>query len=312
MSSNPDAVTRLPAPRASEAQITSKLEFFRDVNLWPGTATLDPIGWLANFYPEEKPYALNLLNVFLYYSEPMVNGLFLSAFRQLSATITDAAAGPSDAADRWRSFATEARATYVEGEQPRATDSGHIFVRKARQIARLGETQIDGPAPTLSAWLRHNTTPILLLDDFVGSGNQMRATWEREYSVDDGMTYSFAMASSAGADIRYLPLIATTRGMDRLNAHCPGLSVMPVHLLDQRYSLISGDSILWPPSLKGGAMRFLRRASERAGICQRLGADWCGFHDLALPLAFYHSVPDATLPLYFWEEEGWRPLIRRT
>jgi hypothetical protein len=40
--------------------------------------------------------------------------------------------------------------------------------------------------------------------------------------------------------------------------------------------------------------------------------DWQGFHKLGLALAFQHCVPDATLPLFYWEHNEWHPLIRRT
>ena len=65
------------------------------------------------------------------------------------------------------------------------------------------------------------------------------------------------------------------------------------------------------PPWKPGAHEFLFEASRRAGIVDELGSNWAGFENLALPLAFFHCVPDATLPLYFWERNGWSPLIRR-
>ena len=85
----------------------------------------------------------------------------------------------------------------------------------------------------------------------------------------------------------------------------------PAHVLDDEYSLISERSRLWPATLEAGAHEFLFEASRRAGIVDELGSNWAGFENLALPLAFFHCVPDATLPLYFWERNGWSPLIRR-
>ena len=84
------------------------------------------------------------------------------------------------------------------------------------------------------------------------------------------------------------------------------------HEIDERYSLVSPDSILWPDSLKADAMEFMRKASERAAIIPDCKFGWKGFHDLALAIAFGHGVPDATLPLFYWDRPDWHPLIRRT
>jgi hypothetical protein len=59
----------------------------------------------------------------------------------------------------------------------------------------------------------------------------------------------------------------------------------------------------------------VKAVSARIGIPDSGGAvvnDWQGFHCLGLSLAFYDSVPDATLPIFYWEENGWNPLIKKT
>ena len=37
-----------------------------------------------------------------------------------------------------------------------------------------------------------------------------------------------------------------------------------------------------------------------------------GFHDLGLTIAFEHSVPDATLPIFWADGSNWKPLYRRS
>ena len=109
----------------------------------------------------------------------------------------------------------------------------------------------------------------------------------------------------------YTPLIATQFGLDEVAAYCSDLNVCPAHVLNEEYSLISKRSTLWPSTLMARAPEFLFEASRRAGIVRQLGPDWSGLRNLALPLAFFHCVPDATLPLYYWDDNGWTPLIRR-
>jgi len=58
--------------------------------------------------------------------------------------------------------------------------------------------------------------------------------------------------------------------------------------------------------------RFWRVPATRAGIPDTGGVnDWRGFHRLGLCLALHHKTPDATIPLLYWNQNGWQPLVRR-
>ncbi|MGI4789714.1 MAG: phosphoribosyltransferase-like protein [Janthinobacterium lividum] len=71
---------------------------------------------------------------------------------------------------------------------------------------------------------------------------------------------------------------------------------------------------MWPDHLRTSALDFLEKVSHRVGIYDTHGGvnDWQGFNKLGLSLGFEHSVPDATLPIFYWEQNGWKPLLRRT
>ena len=303
---------RIFAHEPSEAFIQSKVQFLMDTHVWPERQTLDPHGWLENFQEQERRFARNLLNVFMYYNSQMIDAVFLAVVQQLSVTITSSATSLQQARNRWSSFLETVLITYVEGEQPNPTDSGILFARKARQVLGIRETQIVEPVVALRVLSEDPTRPVLLLDDFVGSGMQAVKTWQRLYEVNSGSTDSFASAAGRGATVSYTPIVATEYGMRAIHRHCAGLTVRPGHVLNEEYSLVSNASVLWPPALRGDAPSFLFEASQRAGIVEELGSGWTGFHGLALPLGFSHGVPDATLPLYFWCGGSWRPLIRRT
>ena len=310
--SNTIQSSRLSAQQASEAFITSKCEFLMHIGLWPSSYTLDPRGWLGNFDESERPYALNLLNVFLYFNENLMNALLRSAVQQLTPHVTTQSSTLNEAREKWNEFHKNVLVTYIEGEDPSATDSGRVFARRARQILGIEQEQIGSPVEILSKLTEGYPGPVLLLDDFIGSGNQMVNTWRRRYCLEGSAKYSFEMASDCGKDIFCVPLIATTLGVEVLSQRCSGLRVVPAHVLDGRYSLVATDSILWPEKLKPASKEFLYSASERSGILNEPGIHWEGFHSLGLGLAFSNSVPDATIPLYYWERPGWNALIRRS
>lgn len=302
---------RIVAHPVSEAFVLSKAEYFADVHVWPERQTLDPRSWLNNFTSEERPYAVHLLNVFMFFNEPLIDAMLRAGLQALSIDVTRSATSLADAKARWRDFRANVIVSYAEGETPNPTDSGRTtFARKARQVLELPQPHIKEPKEALQWFSDRFTGTLLLLDDFVGSGSQITASWYRLSELSDGRSVSYQQLIAQGIRIVYLPLVSTRYGADIATSSCPGLELRPVHLLDEEYSLVHQNSVLWPDSLRPGCLQFIETASTRAGIVGA-GRNWRGFDDLGLGLAFWHGVPDATLPLFYWNSNGWSPLIRR-
>ena len=240
------SVVRLAAQPISEALVLQKSEYFSDVQVWPERSVLDPNGWLGNFQESERSMAATLLNSFLFVNERMTNGLLRAGVQALSTDIVAAGASLAEAKALWRSFRGSLVLSYVHGETPRAVDSGLLFARKARQVLEINENQIVDPLQAVLQLRDRSEGTLLLLDDFVGSGRQMEATWIRVYGQESGSGRSIAGLCSNGINVIYVPLIATSYGVNTLITRCHGLQVRPVHLLDHRYSAIACDSVLWP------------------------------------------------------------------
>jgi hypothetical protein len=215
----------------------------------------------------------------------------------------------------WAAFVDSVIITHVTGETPNPTDSGYTFARKARQVLQIQEERILGPDRVLEKLLSGVQRTIVFVDDFVGSGNQFIDTWNREINVGGKTWASFRRIAPLvrGAKFFYCPLICTDVGYKRIRQNCPEIILHPAHVLSRRYNALDPDSLIWPNELKSTACEFIRKASLRAGIPDNNGGvnDWRGFKKLGLTLAIGDSVPDATLPIFYWEQNGWKPLIRR-
>ena len=308
MSANP--ITPLTV---NEEFVLQKTSDFVDFQLWPIKSSVNPELWLSNFLPDEKIYALHLLNAFAYFSEALVDMLFQSAFQNLSALLRPSMRGPARKA-AWQLFMDSVIVTYVTGEEPSATDSGLLFARKTRQVIGIPEARIVSPEQALTLLIANNSRHIVFVDDFVGSGQQFLRTWRRNYPIH-GSTYSFEQFSTGRkVNIYHCPIFCSEYGLGNLSRDCPAVTISPANVLSSRYSVFDPQSLVWPDNLRAGAFGFLQAASNRAGIPDRNGGvdDWRGFHKLGLTLALSHSVPDATLPIFYWERNGWKPLIRRS
>ncbi len=161
--------------------------------------------------------------------------------------------------------------------------------------------------PSVLAELLRTPRPVVFVDDFVGSGSQCISTWHRQYPAFGGATRSFAdLAKIIPVKFYYCPVLCTSIGLRNIRRFCPGLSTRPAHVIDNRYNVLSVKSAVWPTELRTKAREVLKRVSKRGvGIPDTNGRsvdDWRGFRRLGLALAFHNSVPDATMPIFYWNK----------
>ena len=239
----------------------------------------------------------------MYFSENLVDQIFCTSIRTI---------GRSMGRDEWSRFLDGVLVTLVTGEEPSVTDSGHVFARKARHLG-IPQQRILSPEKACARVQRGFGGSVVFVDDLVGSGNQFIKTWHRTYGTQGE---SFAtLASVSRAKFYYCAAFCTEFGLNRINSACLGITVSPGILVPDYYGALAPNSVVWPTRLKSTAEEFLQLASARAGIPDTGGTqpnDWRGFASLGLTIGFENSVPDATLPIFYWEQNGWRPLMRRT
>jgi hypothetical protein len=227
--------------------------------------------------------------------------------------LSDAWPGYDDASARWRDFCGQALITIVQGEDPNPSDSGWLFARKARQAVGIDQNQLFQPREVVEKLAQGFTGPVVFVDDFVGSGEQFLKTWRRTYSHATGVASFESLAAATSATFYYCNAMTTEYGRRRLNRHVPQLRISAGNVIPQRYSLADPQSMLWPEPIRDDGIAFIEKVGRRLGYDADNGGetDWRGFHKLGLALAFQHSVPDANLPLFFTDNNGWTPLVRR-
>jgi hypothetical protein len=295
-------------PEVTETLVLAKCDYFLQAQLWPIHSDLDPRAWLANFEPPELDHAVHLLNAFLFFSEALVDQLFTAGFQSLSRSFATGNPEYATSVDGWNTFLDRVLVTHVTGETPNVTDSGLVFARKARQLWGIPEARIMSPDQALAEISTDGVRPVVFVDDFVGTGEQFIETWRREYAIEGQTSYE-SLSTTPEAEFYYCPVVATVAGAEAIAAACPTVRLSPAHLLPARYSAIDPESLIWPPHLISSARDFIDGASDRAGVS---ASERYGYQALALALAFKHSVPDATLPLFYASNPDWHPLLVRS
>ena len=291
-----------PIARSRE-WVMEKAEFMVTVRVWPLRNELDPQRWLLNFEKDELEVAVHLLDQFMYFGEELLDAAFLSGFQRISMSMLDPR-DPVGLSLRWDDFLSSVIVTPVQGEYDSIADSGLVYVRKARQVLGLNEDQLLEPQEAALV-AKKSGRPLVLVDDFVGTGQQMMTMWD---------TLGLDAVANSGVPVIYAPALATAYGQQAIDEDCEGLKLSPGQIIPHEYSATAKNSILWPAGRIEECLDTVKRASLRAGIPDTDGDsvdDWQGFHRLGLALAMHGSVPDATLPLFRWEGNGWNPLIKK-
>ena len=258
--------------------------------------------WLGNFDEDDQSTATALLDAFVHIDNRSVDAIFSAAFGSLAGVVC-AVDDYSVAKTQWQEFLGTVLVTFPTGESPNPTDSGYAFQRKVRQVMEIDQLQLVEPGEAFRR-LRNSTGHVVFIDDIVGSGDQFVTTWQRPYPAE-GITGSFADISSQ-ISAHFVPLFATLAGAERIRSQVPTLNLMPIHQLGAEYSARERDSLAWADVAYDEGVRLVEEYSRRAGIPN----PW-GYKDLGLCVGFEHGIPDATLPLFYWEQSGWRPLVRK-
>lgn len=297
--------------------VAENWKFFVNAQLWPRAARFDPKGWLANFDDVDQKYAIRLLEGFTYFADELIEALFQAAFQNLSQLVVQNKDNYFSASTQWTQFLESVIVVRAEGNYSSDADSGFIFTRLARNKLGVQEEQLLSPAKALEKLRAAPRGNVVFVDDFVGSGEQFQDTWTKNHWLSGFASASFnSLVSAIGSGtvgFYYCPLICTERGRKYISDNCPWVKVVPAHVLPETYSALSVNSVIWRDDMRVDGPLFVKRASERAGIPFREGQEgcWTGYRGLGLALAFEHGWPDAVLPIFTHQMNGWKPLLKK-
>lgn len=291
-----------------ENEVLSKCEVLKKARFWLPEPIIRPRAWLENFDREDRLLAARLLDRFTFFSSLQMDKLLLAAYDSLCDGFPRGSAAPTR--DTLRRSLAGAVFTPVKGERPNPSDSGYLLCRKARQLFGLTESSIVETDAAVSH--ASNGGAVIFVDDFVGSGDQFISTWQRDFS-----SRSFATESRSSDFIAiYICIVAMQSGLEAIGRAAPTVAVSCAHIVKEKssvFGICSGDSEL-RRSIDALLTKYAMRLTPREPyISANPTYLKYGYKERGLMLGFEHSIPDATLPI-FWSPgtNSWEPLIERT
>jgi hypothetical protein len=293
----------------AKREVLARCEALKAASFWCPEPKLRPRAWLDNFAPSDQQFAGRLLEKFNFYGAGLTDALMIAAFNSISDGLPKGPAAPKREA--LIKSLDSAVFTPVRGEQPNPTDSGYLLCRKARQLLRVPESHVAETASALEHAKKGGT--VVFLDDFIGSGDQFLHTW-REDLVGSGDSFKTIQNDSNFTAI-YITLVSTDFGLVNINREAPTVAVCPTHVIENKstvFEVLGKDA-----DTLAKLDEFLTKYSSRllpSDPWMAKNVDWLkyGYKRRGLLLGFEHSIPDATLPI-FWAPgtNSWEPLIER-
>jgi hypothetical protein len=289
-----------------EEEVLSKCKVYKACTLWPKEPKIRPKAWLNNFDVADKEIASLLLDCFIYYKSDYVDALLKSAYHSIIDLDIDLKSTNIE------SFLSSAVFTIITGENPNLTDSGHTIIRRVRQTLHIPEKQIVNLESAIKHAKKGGT--VVFLDDFVGSGDQFIKTWTRPYGRTDPQSFQSVNENTDFVSI-YITLIAAQLGLDKIHHDAPSVHVTLAHVLTQQSSIF-GIQLrnISQQKLDDFLTKYSSRLRPKEGyIANNPHFLKYGYHGIGALLGFEHSIPDATLPI-FWAPgiDGWVPLVERS
>lgn len=275
--------------------------------MWLSEPTIRPRAWIENFENGDKILAAQLLERFVFYNQRLTDSLLTTSFYSIADGLKKGPAAPTR--EQLLQALPNAVFTPVSGETPNPTDSGYFLCRRMRQVLNVDETQIKNTNDALKA--ASGGQPVVFVDDFIGSGDQFLSTWQ-----DGSSGASFETAhSKVGFAAIYVSLVGTESGIVNIANQAPSVAVCVTHKIDNRgtlWGLATSNPSLYT-QIDTLLRKYTQRLTPHDAYMHQHDYLTYGYKHRGLFFAFEHSVPDATLPIFWCRgTNGWEPLIERT
>jgi hypothetical protein len=236
--------------------------------------------WLRQFTAKDRDAAARVLDTVEFYGPDRIAHAYRTGLAALPEWHTTAA----NRTGRWR---------FVQMSSS-AGDSGGTMIHHFRLANKMTRSAYDKlfvfPSMLVQEQLGADDT-VVLLDDFVGTGQQVTTAWNLFFSE-----------LVAGAGTVYLMVVAARRrGRERVQAETD-LVVHAAHELDDCDNLFGDDCQHFTVAEKRALKRYCKRASKK---------EPAGFGECGLLVVFSHRCPNDSVAVLHASHSKWRGLFPR-
>lgn len=293
------------------------VDFMLSQRQWSGISNADIDAWLSNFKRlnhEEQELVFKLLTNIVYFSEnDVTEALRIGVYNCLSY---------SDILEKQKasnfSLSTNAlnnihkaninKACFVpllDSQAPHESANSICRVLVQQGIIPAEKSMFLNQVPKLFQLGQVNN--LVIVDDCVGSGQQLRTFWEETKIEDDGSQITIKeLCEKHSVKANYLTLFGYNKSIEQLSAEFPDLNICCVRELTDQLRVFSESSYIWSnPEERARALKLFTTLAKDAGI------PIYGYNNLDFAFVMHKTIPDWSLPIFWKENSDWKLLLRR-
>jgi hypothetical protein len=285
--------------------VLEKLKLYCDSRIWP--FQFDALAaWLGNFDDEIEEYlALQLLDSLIVRSNEMAKASYARLMHSdLRSYLIDNQITNRTTITNWKNQLKNGGLNSIVRFSPVRTsiDEGE----SGSLVYRLLSSEIDTNRYSL-AKIKSQPSTIVLIDDFIGSGNQFINEFAPEFLLNEKLD---------NGKVVYCPLLAYEEGISEIKNIFPKLDVIPAEVICKESSLFYGDDNSFFKNDQVNTIGDVKLLfSKMKNKYAPKNSNWFGYNDACLPIVFEWGCPNQTPAIYWMNQskykKDWKKLFGR-
>ncbi len=293
----------------------SFFRFMVNQNQWTGLSFEDIERWIDNFNEldqNERYFAYRLLAHIIYFSEKdLVKALDYGLYKclvyesMLDEQLKSKFRMSSKAIDNIY-HEQKSKAVFVpllDNNGPH--ESGNYISRLLVQHELIRTEQSLYLDDVLNYCNRSDVRKIIIVDDCVGSGQQLKDFCKSRFRNGNNCTELYDFCVKHNIEILYLTLFGYDKSIIELQNELKYMKIYCVRYLTERQRVFSDESYVWKDGEREKAVELFKRITRSVGI------PFLGYNNLDFAFVMNNTIPDWSLPIFWKENAEWNLLIRR-
>lgn len=295
----------------------SFVEFMLVQQQWSGITKREIDKWLSNFQgltTDELKTVYTLLTKIIYFSEKDVTdvlkeGVFnCVAYDEILNAQKNSGFNLSQRALR-NIYERELRTSYfvplLDSNSPH--ESGNYVSRLLVQQGIIPSDRSMFIDMVPIALQQNEIKRLIIVDDCVGSGQQLTDFWECRKVRDGADVISIKeLCGKHGISANYLTLFGYDQSIESLKNNFKDLNIFCARYLRDQHRVFSDSSYMWESQEARNKARDLFGA-----LAKEAGIPLLGYRNLDFAFIMHQTIPDWSLPLFWKENADWNLLVRR-
>lgn len=295
----------------------SYIDFMLSQQQWSGLTKAEVERWLSNFHDlklYEKYLVYKLLTNLIYYSEKDVldvlgEGIHSQLFyetvlsRQMDTNFGLSLQAISNIV---KSELNDSRfIPLLDRNAPH--ESGNYISRLLVQNGLIQPSQSMFLDSIVGAFQNKPFKNLIIVDDCVGSGEQLHTFWtSANISIDGSNIPLSSFCADKNIKAYYLTLFGYDKSISELKDEFKNLKICCVRFLNDSQRVFSKASYIWTnEDERQEAIKLFSTLTSNSGIY------FYGYNNLDFAFIMHQTIPDWSLPLFWQENSDWKLLMRR-